>query len=57
MAERWDGLLLIDEADIYLQQREIGQSLERETIVAGKSPHPREAPIGTDFRTSFSSNS
>lgn len=37
MAEEWQGVLLIDEADVYLQQRRDINSLEKETIVAGKS--------------------
>ena len=36
MAEEWQAVLLIDEADVYLQQRHHGQSLEKETIVAGQ---------------------
>ena len=37
MAEEWQAVLLIDEADVYLEQRGIGGSLERDAIVAGKS--------------------
>ena len=38
MAEEWQGVLLIDEADVYLQQRSDSNTLEKETVVAGK-PH------------------
>ena len=38
MAEEWQGVLLIDEADVYLQQRSGNNTLEKETVVAGK-PH------------------
>ncbi|KAL8956974.1 MAG: hypothetical protein Q9193_005637, partial [Seirophora villosa] len=34
MAEEWQAVLLIDEADVYLEQRGIGGSLERDAIVA-----------------------
>ena len=37
MAEEWQAVLLIDEADVYLEQRGNGGSLERDAIVAGKS--------------------
>ncbi|KAI4223765.1 MAG: hypothetical protein LQ349_007366 [Xanthoria aureola] len=37
IAEEWQAVLLIDEADVYLEQRGIGASLERDAIVAGKS--------------------
>jgi hypothetical protein len=36
MAEAWQGVLLIDEADVYLQQRAMGNSVKKYTIVAGK---------------------
>ncbi|KAL8669048.1 MAG: hypothetical protein Q9168_006348 [Polycauliona sp. 1 TL-2023] len=34
MAVEWQAVLLIDEADVYLEQRGLGGSLEREAIVA-----------------------
>ncbi|OJD33136.1 p-loop containing nucleoside triphosphate hydrolase [Diplodia corticola] len=33
MAEEWQGILLIDEADVYLHQRGLSDSLKSETIV------------------------
>ena len=44
MAEEWQGVLLIDEADVYLQQRSGNNTLEKETIVAGK-PHDSNLKI------------
>ena len=35
MAEEWQAVLLIDEADVYLEQRGTGGSLERDSIVGG----------------------
>lgn len=54
MAEEWQAVLLIDEADVYLQQRGLGGSLEREAIVAGK-PVLIFDPVSTFLNASLNS--
>lgn len=36
-AERWHAIVLIDEADIFLEKRELAQPLQKAACVAGKS--------------------
>ncbi|KAF1958093.1 P-loop containing nucleoside triphosphate hydrolase protein [Byssothecium circinans] len=38
-ANDWDAIVLLDEADVYLQQRSM-HDLQRNSIVSGKSPYP-----------------
>ena len=35
MAEEWQAILLIDDVDIYLHQRGLGDGLKKEAIVVG----------------------
>ena len=41
---RWNAVLLIDEADVFLEKRETGSksNLERNALVAGMSPLPKK---------------
>ena len=55
MAEEWQAVLLIDEADVYLEQRSIGGSLERDAIVAGKSD--RTSSSSAEHRLTFCQSS
>jgi hypothetical protein len=43
-ATSWKAVLLIDEADVFLEKRETGprSNLERNALVAGMSPFPQE---------------
>ena len=40
-AERWKAIVLIDEADIYLEKRGSGDTIEKHAVVAGED-HPHE---------------
>ena len=55
MAEEWQAVLLIDEADVYLEQRGNGGSLERDAIVAGKSD--RTSSSSAEHRLMFCQSS
>lgn len=37
LAEKWGAVMLIDEADVYLEQRQI-TDLKRNSLVSGKYP-------------------
>lgn len=39
-AKLWDAILLIDEADIYMERREV-QDLTRNSLVSGTFPSPK----------------
>lgn len=39
LAEKWGAVMLIDEADVYLEQRH-RTDFQRNSLVSGKSPFP-----------------
>jgi hypothetical protein len=48
MAKSWDALLLIDEADVFMERRSTND-LTRNSLVAGKLSHDEDAVLGRIF--------
>lgn len=52
-ANDWDAVVLIDEADVYLEARSI-ENLRRNSVVSSKKPSNHSLLASTNTATSFS---